>query len=120
MRDGEYTLRLEGNDVAGSTLGGEAKVIIDGSAPKLTLAGPSILPRTRGVVTRAADSLSGVRLLMVRVNGRLVARTGGSASVYRPPGGWRPGRYVVQALAVDAAGNRSQAARTFTVRAPRK
>jgi hypothetical protein len=119
IADGNYRLRVDVSDAAGTSTSDEAGVVLDGHGPTITFVGRSAIPPTRGVAVRVADALSGVGGAALKVDNRTVghlARTSGEI-VYRPLRGWRTGtRHTLSVRAVDNVGNVSTQLRTVQIR----
>ncbi len=127
LKDGWHLLRVEARDWAGNQGVREWPVRVDNTRPRLRVAGVSV----RGPGKRRAAAAR-VRVTDKGTRGRLraratITRRGGSTQVRRlaiPPnrahrarlGRFGPGRYLLELVVTDPAGNTATARRSFIVR----
>jgi hypothetical protein len=115
LPEGEHVVAARVVDGVGNVAAPQVRLIVDLTAPAVAVDGPAAGSLVRGVVAvsaRAEDATSGVRSLELRASGALVAlcegaSCAGTVDTTRLP----DGPFEVAAIAVDRAGNVSQATR---------
>jgi thermitase len=126
ISNGSTTLSLRASDAAGNTATSAGVVVTvsnvavaDTSAPVLRISNPvdgSVVSGNVGIRVEASDDSGAAAISQtLLINGtRVASATGGSLSFNWNTRKVKPGSYVIQAVAVDAAGNRSSQSVTVT------
>lgn len=126
VSNGSTTLSLRASDAAGNTATSAGVVVTvsnvavaDTSAPVLRISNPvdgSVVSGNVGIRVEASDDSGAAAISQtLLINGtRVASATGGSLSFNWNTRKVKPGSYVIQAVAVDAAGNRSSQSVTVT------
>jgi len=126
VSNGSTTLSLRASDAAGNTATSAGVVVMvsnvalaDTSAPVLRIGNPvdgSVVSGNVGIRVEASDDSGAAAISQtLLINGtRVASATGGSLSFNWNTRKLKPGSYVIQAVAVDAAGNRSTQSVTVT------
>lgn len=126
VSNGSTTLSLRASDAAGNTATSAGVVVTvsnvavaDTSAPVLRISNPvdgSVVSGNVGIRVEASDDSGAAAISQtLLINGtRVASATGGSLSFNWNTRKVKPGSYVIQAVAVDAAGNRSTQSVTVT------
>jgi hypothetical protein len=119
LPDGDYTLWVEASDAFpdGNIQTDDlyTSVTVDGTPPAISVATSAPFGPRSHVQLSANDSGSGLETAVLRVDGRRVKTLASGRSLYRPKGGWKPGRHDIELTATDKVGNVRRAGQVFRV-----
>lgn len=116
--EGEHRLRVKAEDAAGNTTRRELAFIQDFTPPsRPVITEPQAGKTVLGPEVDVAGTTEAGTDVEIMLNGRLYGTRANGAGAFQWNGALNEGNYSLRVVAVDSAGNRSEAAQlTFTVR----